>query len=190
MNDVVGSFLPTTLTMQIQCGAPIVMEPLKKVFNGINKALIIVMASFLLVAMVVIGYQVFTRYVLNFTSPWSEELARYCNIWITMLGIGVVLRRGEHIKLDYLESVVTEKGMLKARLLLEVISTTITSIFLAFLLYGGIGILKAANRQTAPGLKISLFFIYIAIPIGCLFALFFIIERIIGGVANAGRKAK
>ena len=183
-------FSPATLSLQIQCGASIVMGPLKKVFNGINKALIIVMASFLLVAMVVIGYQVFTRYILNFTPPWSEELARYCNIWITMLGIGVVLRRGEHIKLDYLESVVTEKGMLKARLLLEVISTAMTSIFLGFLLYGGIGILKAAARQTAPGLKISLLFIYIAIPVGCFFALFFIIERIIGGVAKIRRESK
>ncbi|MGA9478680.1 MAG: TRAP transporter small permease [Desulfobacterales bacterium] len=160
------------------------MEPLKTVYNGINKALTVVMASFLLLAMVVIGYQVFTRYILNFTPPWSEELARYCNIWITMLGIGVVFRRREHIKIDYLETIFTEKGMLKSRLLLEVISTTVTSIFFVLLVNGGVKILKAAARQTAPGLKISMLFVYIAIPIGCLFALLFIFERILVGIAK------
>lgn len=160
------------------------MGPLKKLFNGTSQLLIITMSTFLLLATVVIGYQVFTRYILNFTPPWSEELARYCNIWITMLGIGVVFRRGEHIKLDYLETVLSEKGMNKARLALEILSTTVTTIFLGFLMYGGIHILKAASRQTAPGLKISMYFIYIAIPIGCFFALFFIIERIINGIAK------
>jgi len=166
------------------------MGPLKTVYNGINKALSAVMATFLFMAMVAIGYQVFTRYILNFTPPWTEELARYSSIWITMLGIGVVLRRREHIKIDYLETILTEKGMLKSRLLLEVVNTTVTSIFLVFLVYGGVKILKAAARQTAPGLKLSLLFVYIAIPIGCLFALLFIIERIFDGISEMRGAAK
>jgi TRAP-type C4-dicarboxylate transport system permease small subunit len=106
------------------------MNVLKKICDRMATVLTLVMASFLIVAVLAIGAQVFTRYVLNFTPPWTEELARYANIWITMLGIGVVLRRREHIKLDFLETVLTEKGKLKSKLALDVINTTITTIFL------------------------------------------------------------
>ena len=41
---------------------------------------------------------------------------------------------------------------------------------------------SAAARQTAPGLQISLLLIYIAVPIGCLFALLFIIEQIVDSI--------
>jgi TRAP-type C4-dicarboxylate transport system permease small subunit len=161
----------------------------KKFCNGVNRAITVMMASFLLVAVMVIGYQVFTRYILNFTPPWSEELARYSNIWITMLGIGAVLRRREHIKLDYLETVFTEKNMNKSRLMLEMISTTVTAAFFIFLVYGGFKILKAAARQIAPGLHVSMLYVYISIPIGCLIALFLIIERIYDGIAKVRRDA-
>jgi TRAP-type C4-dicarboxylate transport system permease small subunit len=158
------------------------MSALKKFYDRINTTLTVVMASFLIIATLAIGLQVFTRYVLNFTPPWTEELARYSNIWITMLGIGAVLRRKGHIKLDFLETVLTEKGKLKSKLALDMINTTVTTIFLTFLVYGGFKILKAAARQTAPGLQISLVAIYIAVPIGSLFALLFIIEQIVNSI--------
>jgi TRAP-type C4-dicarboxylate transport system permease small subunit len=166
------------------------MHIIKKIYDRINTTLTIVMAVFLIIAVLAIGAQVFTRYVLNFTPPWTEELARYSNIWITMLGIGVVLRRNEHIKLDFLETVLAEKGKLKSKLTLDVITTTVTTIFLVFLVYGGFKILKAAARQTAPGLKISLLAVYIAVPVGCLFALLFIIERVLDGILQRRGQVK
>lgn len=166
------------------------MNAIKKLYNRMNTMLNIVMASFLIIATLAIGIQVFTRYVLSYTPPWTEELARYANIWITMLGIGVVLRRNGHIKLDFLETVLTEKGKLKSKMALDVINTGITTIFLTFLVYGGFKILKAASRQIAPGLKISLLAIYIAVPIGCLFALLFIIEQILDSILQRRGPAK
>ncbi len=166
------------------------MIALKIFYDRMNTMLTIVMASFLIIATLAIGAQVFTRYVLNFTPPWTEELARYSNIWITMLGIGVVLRRKGHIKLDFLETVLTEKGKLKSKMALDVINTAITTIFLTFLVYGGFKILKAAARQTAPGLKISLLAVYIAVPIGCLFALLFIIEQILDSILRRRQQVK
>lgn len=166
------------------------MESIKKFYDRMNTLLTMVMALFLIIAVLAIGAQVFTRYVLNFTPPWTEELAHYSNIWITMLGIGVVLRRKEHIKLDFLETVLAEKGKLKSKLALDVITTTVTTIFLTFLVYGGFKILKAAARQTAPGLKISLLAVYIAVPIGCLFALLFIIEQILEGILRRREQLK
>lgn len=166
------------------------MHNLKRLFDGTNKIISATMATFLLVSVLVIGLQVFTRYVLNYTPPWSEELARYLNVWITMIGVGVVLRRNEHIKLDYLETVLAEKRMMKAKRIINVISLGITAIFFVILAYGGVKILKAASRQLAPGLNISMLIIYIAIPIGCVIALLFLAEKLINYVQQRREVSK
>ena len=166
------------------------MNALKVFYDRINTLLTMVMATFLIVAVLAIGLQVFTRYVLNFTPPWTEELARYSNIWITMLGIGVVLRRNEHIRLDFLDVVMTEKGLTKSKIVLDAINLAVTTVFIYFVVYGGFKILKAAGRQTAPGLQISLLYVYIAVPIGCLFALLFVAEKILIGILRRKEQAK
>lgn len=163
------------------------MKFLKSFFDRLNTVLNIVMASFLLVSIVVIGIQVFTRYVLSYTPPWSEELARYLNVWITMLGIGVVLRRNEHIRLDYLDTVLKEKGKKTAKSIMDGLSILLTSVFLIFLAYGGFKILNAAARQIAPGLKISMVFIYYAVPIGSIIAILYILEKIIIAIHNKNK---
>ena len=48
----------------------------------------------------VILVQVFFRYVLNNSFPWSEELARYLMVWMTFLTLPVVSRLGQHAALE------------------------------------------------------------------------------------------
>lgn len=166
------------------------MKSLKIVLNRLNTVLNFVMASFLLVSIVVIGLQVFTRYVLNYTPPWSEELARYLNVWITMLGIGVVLRRNEHIRLDYLETRLEEGGRKTLKQIMDGSTIILTSVFLVFLTYGGFKILKAASRQIAPGLKIPMIVVYLAVPIGSIIAILYTIEKIFEAVCDKDKRGK
>ena len=44
-----------------------------------------VMVSLTFLMIVLVTYQVFERYVLHYTPPWSEELAVYSMIWFGML---------------------------------------------------------------------------------------------------------
>jgi TRAP-type C4-dicarboxylate transport system permease small subunit len=46
----------------------------------------------------VVGLQVFSRYVLNHSLFWSEELARYMFIWLVFLSGAMVLRQDRHIQ--------------------------------------------------------------------------------------------
>ena len=47
----------------------------------------------LIVMMVVIVVQVFTRYVIFYSLPWSEELSRYLFVFIVVCGINVAVSR-------------------------------------------------------------------------------------------------
>jgi TRAP-type C4-dicarboxylate transport system permease small subunit len=51
---------------------------------------------------VVVFYQVFTRYVLNDSAGWTEEIARYLLVAVTFLGGAMAVRRNTHIQVDFL----------------------------------------------------------------------------------------
>src|SRR5258705_1122430 len=62
-----------------------------------------VTAGLLIGAMtVLVSVQVFARYVLNDTPPWSEELCRYLFVWASFLGACVAMRRAAHLGVDSL----------------------------------------------------------------------------------------
>jgi len=51
---------------------------------------------------VVIFYQFFTRYALNDSASWTEEIARYLLIATVFIGAAVNVRKNNHIQVDFL----------------------------------------------------------------------------------------
>ncbi len=51
---------------------------------------------------VVIFYQFFTRYALNDSASWTEEIARYLLIATAFIGAAVNVRKNNHIHVDFL----------------------------------------------------------------------------------------
>jgi TRAP-type C4-dicarboxylate transport system permease small subunit len=47
-------------------------------------------------------YQFFTRYVLNDSAAWTEEIGRYLLICMVFVGISAVVRSNRHIHVDFL----------------------------------------------------------------------------------------
>ena len=47
-------------------------------------------------------YQFFTRYVLNDSASWTEEIARYLLICMVFVGIAAAVRTSRHIHVDFL----------------------------------------------------------------------------------------
>jgi len=50
---------------------------------------------------VTIFYQFFTRYVLNDSAAWTEEIARYLLISVVFIGIAASVRTNRHIHVDF-----------------------------------------------------------------------------------------
>ena len=53
----------------------------------------------------IVFLQFFTRYVLNDSLSWTEEIARYGLMWIVFIGGAMVTRRNTHIAVELLSNV-------------------------------------------------------------------------------------
>ena len=53
-----------------------------------------VIFSLFVVLVAVVFYQVLARYAFNSPPSWTEELARYCQVWIILLTSSICIRKG------------------------------------------------------------------------------------------------
>jgi TRAP-type C4-dicarboxylate transport system permease small subunit len=59
---------------------------------------------------VTVFYQFFTRYVLNNSASWTEEIARYLLICTVFVAIAASVRRTRHIHVDFLYRLIPPKA--------------------------------------------------------------------------------
>jgi hypothetical protein len=58
-------------------------------------------AGLLLAAGATVFYQFFTRYVLNDSAAWTEEIARYLLIGVVFVGAAIGVAKNNHIQVDF-----------------------------------------------------------------------------------------
>ncbi len=67
----------------------------------INRIVEIVGVSVLVMIVAVIFANAFSRYALNFSFSWAEELVQMSMPWLAMTGVFLSVRRGTMIRIDY-----------------------------------------------------------------------------------------
>ena len=122
--------------------------------------LVIILMFAVLIATVF--YQVLGRYLFNAPPSWSEELARFLQVWIALLASALCVQQGMHLGVDYLLYAVAPRG----RAGLEVLVQVLVSGFLLLLLVQGIRILDVAAVQSSPAMGINMWYAYLAVPVG------------------------
>lgn len=84
--------------------------------------------AFFWVLAAVIFYQFFTRYALNDSASWTEEIARYLLICVVFVGAAVNVRKNNHIQVDFLYRYLPRAAS-------RVLSTAVDLVRIAFLGY-------------------------------------------------------
>ena len=137
----------------------------------INRLLFI----FLLVMATIAFAQVCTRYILNFSIVWSEELCRYLFIWTIFLAIPSLLFRAALTSFDVLHA--RARGW--KRQFLDLIVAFGELVFLWILYWGSYPFVLRQLRQVSTALPISMALVYVVVPISAVLGIFVTIERIL-----------
>jgi TRAP-type C4-dicarboxylate transport system permease small subunit len=135
-----------------------------------ERALIILLAAMA----VAVFLQVLFRYVLHLPLFWTEEFARYCLVWASLLGAAVALKRGGHIAVTFFLDYFPKRA---ARALTMVARISVV-IILAVMVWGGIRLVLVTSAQISPALRIPMAVPYLALPIGSLIMLFHLVSSI------------
>jgi TRAP-type transport system small permease protein len=134
---------------------------LRKLLDVMNSLLqniaVIAMAGMLFV----IFGQVLARYVFHHSLAFSEELARYLFVYAVFFGTAVVAKNNGHIIMEALISAL--KG--KVAKYVNIIALLSTIVFMIIIFYFGIRMMIISYNQTSPALRISMSYVYLAMPI-------------------------
>jgi TRAP-type C4-dicarboxylate transport system permease small subunit len=71
-----------------------------------------ILAVLLMIMTLIMGIQVFSRYVLQSSLHWSEEITRYCFAWCGFISIGMCTRHALALRVDQL-NLILPKGAAK-----------------------------------------------------------------------------
>jgi TRAP-type C4-dicarboxylate transport system permease small subunit len=122
----------------------------------------------LLAAMIVaVWLQVFSRYVLHLSLPWTEEAGRYLFVWESFIGAAVLVGRDEHFSID----LVVRQMPCGARRALRVGVTCVVIVFALLMVTYGLSVSRRLISASSPVLQVSLGAVYGIIPISGLYML-------------------
>jgi TRAP-type C4-dicarboxylate transport system permease small subunit len=123
----------------------------------------------LLIAMTTVVFsQVVARYVFEAPLSWSEELARFLLMWLSMLSAAYAFKTKSHFALR----VVVGKLSKSAQRIMAQFVHGVVAIFFAILLYFSIVFVNGVEGHIAPALQISMQIPYASIVIGCALILY------------------
>lgn len=94
----------------------------------------------------IVFYQFFTRYVLNDSAAWTEEIARYFLIGMVFVGAAVGVRKNNHIQVDYFYRVLPRRLM---RVMSTLVDAVRISFFIACVVMTGQLIMKIGSSRMA-----------------------------------------
>ena len=133
-----------------------------RVSNFLNRICRVILVLTLIAMTVATFLQVLFRYVIHLPLFWTEEFARYCLIWSSLMGAGVAMKRGQHIAV----TILVERLPAGLRRVSSLIATLSILLLLAVMLWGGIELVIVTRFQISPALRIPMAIPYSAIPIG------------------------
>ena len=149
------------------------MKQLRRILNQILR----VLAGVSFLAMVALTcWQVFTRYILQNPSSWSEELVSYLFAWMSLLGASIVVGERGHMNIP----IVVERMGTKGRKFFAIFAEVIACVFAGVILvYGGIQITNLAMGQMTSSLGLPIGVFYVILPLSGVINMIYTILNIV-----------
>lgn len=130
-------------------GAPVLLRRVIAVERAVCVMLLVVMLG-------LITLQTAGRYVFGYSFFWTEELARYCYVWMSFIAAALVAAERSHIKIELFDRTLGKRG----RFVLNVLSIVVTIAACLVMVFGAFEYAVANFGIYSPALPIPMVFLY------------------------------
>lgn len=153
------------------------MKKLRNVLDFISEKTSILLFG---ITVILVVWQVAARYIFNSPLTWSETLAKYLFVWLVLINSAYIFGKKEHMNIGFFK----DQLPLKAQLVLSfVVEAAVLGFAVCILLSGGWAAMKIGAPQKDAALKISMGYIYGAIPISGLLTMLYTVCNIADRIA-------
>lgn len=138
----------------------------------VDRALAGALIAIMGVMVVNVLWQVVTRFVLRAPSSYTEELARFLLIWLSLLGGAYVAGQGLHLAIDLLPQRL-QGG--RRRQAAAIVNGAVLLFALGAMVIGGVRLvyLSFALQQISAALQVSLGYVYLVVPLSGILIVFY-----------------
>ena len=150
---------------------------------SVKSAMECVLAILMGIMLLSVIIQVFTRYLLQSGTAWSEVLSAYSFVWITLVGATLAVRQMEHFDMELFTK------HLKGKLAKVIYCGTniLVLIFLFLLIVSSYKQVVITMSLWSHGIKVRMGYIYLIIPICGVIMFCFVVENIVKIIRNKVR---
>jgi TRAP-type C4-dicarboxylate transport system permease small subunit len=135
---------------------------LTKLDDTLAKGEAAVLIAMVAVMTVVVFLQVVYRYVLTQPLHWSEELARYLFVWLSILGATLGLQKRGHFGLDVFFRMFSRQ----MKRYMGFFIYFLMGVVIFVILVQGITLVQKTALQESPAMGISMSWAYACLPVG------------------------
>jgi TRAP-type transport system small permease protein len=148
---------------------------MKPIMDWIERILRFVMTTLFALLLVPVCLQILARYI-DFVPRyiWTEEVARFCFIWLIMLGAMIAVRHDTHFDVDLLPRPKTAFGRGLSRFIVHVVMF----VFAICFIYYGLDFAKEGSLQTSEIAELPMLTIYAAWPLAGVIWTLFLFEKL------------
>jgi TRAP-type C4-dicarboxylate transport system permease small subunit len=119
--------------------------------------------------LLLVGAQVFFRYVLEVSVPWTEEAARWFYAYQIFLGCTIAARDNVHLRATFL----LDRFPTRLKAVVECLIAVAGSVFVLGIIWGGAVMVWATSTVEAGSFGLSMSYLYVSIPTS--FAILFVL---------------
>ena len=152
---------------------------MRKVLNGYYRFLQLALTVLMGLLLIPVTLQIVARY-LGFIPRyiWTEEMARFCFIWVILVGSMIAVRDSTHFTVDLLPKPKTKRGEAAARMFVDF---WILLTGLVFIIWGW-PLVKFGLLQTSEMAELPMVLIYGAWPLAGFTWIVFLIEKYVDNI--------
>jgi len=146
---------------------------MKSFLDRLERWIVYVIVILLFAMVFLLAAQIFIRNVMSSSIFWSDEVARYMLIWMSLLGAALGIRHLSHVNMDFFANLLPPKARTALAIVVDVLILGFVLVFMYRSFFYAID--EFFTRSTSA--KVPMGIPYLALPVGGALMIMFLAEK-------------